>query len=221
MMHTTLLAVAGTALLAIASPAVAATFSFSGSFAADDDVRRFDFTVGAPSTVTLRSYSYAGGTQADGTVVSAGGFDPILALFDGATGALIDQQDDADDDGRVPPDPETGEVYDVLLEIALEAGSYFVTVMQFDNFANGPFISDGFERGGDGNFTDADFGCDGGRFCDGQDVSRTGAWAFDILDVDDAVLVDPDVPAVPLPASGLLLAGAVAAMAGARRRALR
>lgn len=42
----------------------------------------FNFTVGASSTVTLVTKSYAGGILADGTVISACGFDPILTLFD-------------------------------------------------------------------------------------------------------------------------------------------
>ncbi len=76
----------GTATGALAAPQ---DFSFRGTFGADDEVALFDFTANGASTVTLRTYSYAGGTQADGTPIAAGGFDPILTHFDG-TGLLID-----------------------------------------------------------------------------------------------------------------------------------
>ncbi len=56
-------------------PVQAADFSFRGNFSTDDEVHLFNFSVGATSTVTLKTLSYAGGTQADGTVISAGGFD--------------------------------------------------------------------------------------------------------------------------------------------------
>jgi hypothetical protein len=75
-------------------------FSFTGTFGADDDVQLFSFTTDGSSTVTLRSYSYAGGTQADGNVMSHGGFDPGMTLFD-ATGLRIGKDDDNDDDGEV------------------------------------------------------------------------------------------------------------------------
>lgn len=213
----TILATVATAML-LAAPAQAASFSFAGNFTRDDDVQRFDFTVGALSTITLRSYSYAGGTQADDTIVSAGGFDPILALFDASTGALIEQQDDAN--SGVPADPVTGNEYDVNLDIELAAGNYFVTVMQYNNFANGPLFSDGFERDGEGNFTGPEFECSNGIFCDVGGNNRTSAWNFDILNVDSASQ-EPNPPAVPLPASGLLLLGAMAGVAALRRRAAR
>src|SRR5262245_35968039 len=86
-------AVAFAAILACTNPAKADNFSFTGSFAVDNDVQLFNFSVMAPSNVTLRTWSYAGGTNAAGQLIAAGGFDPILALFD-SSGALIDQNDD-------------------------------------------------------------------------------------------------------------------------------
>lgn len=68
--------------------ASAVDFSFSGMFTGDDDVQLFDFSVGMASLVTFRTLSYAGGTNAAGTVIARGGFDPILALFD-SRGFLI------------------------------------------------------------------------------------------------------------------------------------
>ena len=66
-------------VMMLATPAVWATnLSFTGTFTHDDNVQLFTFVVGAPSTVTLRTWSYAGGVNAAGATIARGGFDPIL-----------------------------------------------------------------------------------------------------------------------------------------------
>ena len=164
-----------------ASLASAANFSFQGTLTRDDEVQLFTFSVGSTSNVTLRTWSYAGGVNAAGTTIARGGFDPILALFN-SSGALIDQNDDG---SAVPADPVTGSNFDTLLRSSLSSGTYTVSVMQYDNFANGPNLSDGFLYSNSPTFTSV-FGCSNGRFCDVNASNRTGAWAFDILGVDSA-----------------------------------
>ena len=215
------MAAAAAALALYSTSAQALDVSFTGSLAADDSVQLFNFSVGAPSSVTLRTYSYAGGVQANGNVVSAGGFDPILALFDGA-GNFIDQNDDG---SGVPIDPSTGNAFDTLLTTSpLAAGNYTVAVMEYDNFANGPTLADGFTRDGQGNFTHTAFGaCAYAAFCDVDGNGRTSNWAFDILNVSSAALVDGapgNVSAVPIPAALPLLMSALAWLGffGYRRR---
>ena len=217
---------AALALFAFAAPAGAADFSFSGTFSADDDVVVFDFLVGTPFTVTLRSYSYAGALQADGTVVPFGGFDPILAVFD-AAGTLVGDQDDAGAEA-VPADPITGEAFDVRLDLALGAGAYSVAVSQYNNFAIGPSLSDGFGQAG-ATFT-SQYGCSNGRFCDAGGSNRTPFFAFDILGVLNAAVSDGTtggvdvgeggggMSVVPVPAAGSLAALGLLALAGLGRR---
>src|SRR3982751_233206 len=118
-----------------ASLASAANFSFQGSLTRDDQVQLFTFSVGSASTVTLRTWSYAGGVNAAGTTIARGGFDPILALFN-SSGALINENDDGD--SNVPADSVTGSNFDTYLQSVLNPGTYTVSVMQYDNFANGP-----------------------------------------------------------------------------------
>jgi hypothetical protein len=167
-------------------------FSFTGSFTNDSNVQLFNFTVGAPSTVTLLTYSYAGGTNSAGTVIPEGGFDPILALFN-SSGTLIGQNDDGG--SNVPASSVTGAHFDTFLQSALGPGNYTVSVMEYNNFAIGPNLSNGFEQSNP-TFT-AIFGCSNGIFCDVTEHNRTSNWAFDILNVQSG----SEVSNVPLPAS--------------------
>jgi hypothetical protein len=180
------LLLAGGLLLAMAQ-AQAANFSFAGTFSQDDNVQLFTFIVGAPSTVTLRTWSYAGGVNAAGTTIARGGFDPILALFD-STGLRINQNDD----GAGVATDLSGRAYDTLLSSSLAAGTYTVAVMEYDNFSVGPNLSNGFTRTGQGNFTASNSfsaGCGGATaFCDVSGSAafrfRDSHWAFDILNVN-------------------------------------
>jgi hypothetical protein len=175
-------------VLGITSSAKAADFSFRGNFAADNTVQFFNFTVNTDSNVTLKSLSYAGGTQADGTVISAGGLDPILSVFDVSTGNRIAQNDDGNS-SNVGTDPVTGQTYDTFLQTFVNPGQYTVAVSQYDNFA-GENLSDPFPNADQRNFTNQ-FNCSAGQFCDFTGDSRTNFWAFDILNVNLATAPKP------------------------------
>ena len=202
-----LAALAAASAALISAPAAADDFSFTGNFTQDDNVQLFHFVVGAPSNVTLRTLSYAGGINAAGATIARGGFDPILALFD-SSGNKIDQNDDGGC-GSVPMDI-SGVCYDTFLNAALSAGTYTVSVMQYDNFANGPNLSNGFRRDGQGNFTPGFSGCQASQTAF-EDVSGSAAcgrdshWAFDVLNVASAIQVVPGVPGVPEPATWTLM----------------
>ena len=62
----------------------------------------------------------------------------------------------------------------------LAAGDYTVAVTQFDNFAIGPNLSDGFDQDGNGNFTAGNTECTQSNFCDvtGTPIftNRTNLW---------------------------------------------
>ena len=196
-----------------ALPAHAASFSFTGSFNADDDVQLFSFTLGSSSTVTLTTLSYAGGLSSAGPLIAPGGFDGILSLFD-ATGALLSQNDDT-----APPDvgvdPVTGQSYDAFLQLLLGPGDYTVALTQFDNFVLAGNLANGFTYTGSPTFTSI-FGCSNGAFCDSTVANRTSAWAVDIRQVDQASAA---TSAVPEPASVVLLGiGLVLAAGGMRKR---
>lgn len=196
------------ALALSATAANAADFSFTGDFTHDNEVQSFSFVVGAQSDVSLRSWSYAGGVNAAGQSIARGGFDPILALFD-STGLRIAEQDDAGCP-NVAEDAVTGQCWDTFYTRNLAAGTYTVTIMQYDNFSVGPTLADGFSYQG------AQYQNFRNGFVDETQDKRNNLWAFDILNVNDATIPDPQP--VPEPASLALLGLGLAGLAAARRR---
>lgn len=176
-------------------PAHAASLSFTGNFAGDDDLWFVDFSLSAPGSVTVRTLSYAGGTNATGQTIFAGGFDPLVSLFD-SLGNLVDLNDDG------------GSSLDSLLQVSLSAGIYRVALTQSGNSPSGLMWADGFSQTGDPFYTGSSYGCPAGQFCDFLGNDRTNEWAMDVLGVD-----------TPEPSTVLLLAPALALLAmNARRR---
>ena len=206
-------------LFLTAVAASASSFSFTGTFSADDQLELFQFT--APSNnVTLLTWGYAGGTNANSQVIPSGGFDPVLSLFD-ATGGLLSTSlliATNDDGAGVATDPLTGNAFDSLLNLtALVAGNTYVLVLsQYDNLANGPDYGAGFSQQGNGNFTPGEFGCPGVSFCDATPAQRNGNWAVDITGVGTAVDLSA-TSSVPEPGSMLLLSAGITALALLRR----
>jgi hypothetical protein len=215
-MRTGKLLVAACVLALSSAAACADDFSFTGNFNNINDVQLFTFTVGSNSNVVLRTWSYAGGVNAQGQTIAEGGFDPILALFQGsgASAAYINQNDDGE--SAVPADPVTGAHFDTYLVVNnLTPGVYTVSIMDFDNHALGPTLGDGFSGG-----ALPDFACNGaGSYCDATEHFRDSHWAFDILGVDSASTPDqPPTSPVPEPSTIALLGSGLIGLARFARR---
>jgi hypothetical protein len=211
------------AFSAFISGAKASTsFSFTGTFITDDQLELFEFT--APSTsVTLQTFGYGGGMNQAGTMIPAGGFAPILSVFN-ATGGLTSTSPLVTFDfsgctvGNV--NPATGNAFDCSLNLTtLNPGDTYVVVLsEVDNAPSGGTFGDGFNEAGKGNFTAALNGCLAtGPFCDpGGLQNDTGNWAVDIDGVGSAS--DITGGGVPEPSSTLLFGAGIGVLALLRRR---
>ena len=189
-------------LLGISSSAFAGSFSFTGNFVNDNDLQEFFFTIAAPGTVNMQTWSFAGGTNAAGAVILPGGFAPALALFD-SNGVIVGNVDE----GGVAPgncgprnqDPAvTGPCLDAFLSDSLGAGSYTLVLSQQDNLPQGQLLSDGYVHDADPNFAEGfnDFG-----------LQRNSAWAVDIVNTDVA-------SQVPEPSTAMALFGGLFFLTG-------
>jgi len=216
--HTTLALAALAALgLAAAHPALAQTTQafHSGTFTQDDQVALYSFNVTTNGTVSLFTNSYGGGGNVNGTRTAPGGFDTILTLFDGS-GNLIASNDD---NVNANTDPVTHQTFDAGLQETLTPGLYTAAVTEFDNFAKGPTLFDGFQEQGKGNFTQM-FSVNGTQapFLDVTGAKRTGNYTLNIKNGDLPVAA-PEPSQFAAFAVGLLGLGALAIRARKRQAA--
>lgn len=170
-----------------ASIASAIDFDFSGQFAQDNDVALLNFTVGVDSTITIFSSSWIEGG-------SGLGFDPILAIWD-SNGNLIAEQDDGGNVGSTVSNGVSYDhgIWDSYYTQFLTAGSYTASIAQFNNFAVGSNLGDGFVHDNDPAFTQ-NFGPETYfNGVSGSNDARTGDWEFHILNAESASIVSaPD-----------------------------
>jgi hypothetical protein len=197
-----------TVLLCWGAVTHATTISYTGTFAQDDQKELISFTTSSAGGVSLRTWGFGGGINAAGDTISAGGFAPIVSVFDSSDMLIgLAQAGVATCDGN--SDPVTGFCWDILLDLMLPAGNYLAVLTQDDNSPLGPFLSDGFLRDGEGNFTGPYFLGFPGSFVLVTGDQRDGHWALDISLPGNAA---------PEPGSLALLAGGLVALARLRRR---
>jgi len=209
--------VVGFSLLGVSDGALA-DIDYIGAFTKDNDVLRVDFTVDTARSVTFFTSSW-----------DDGGFDPVLTLWNSAGNFILDWDDSGTDNGTAL---SNGVSYgygfsDVFCVQTLAAGSYSVTITQWDNYANRPNLADGFIYDLEPHFTfvmglgtQPDFNGSLSTWFDdpetpeydptGIEDPRTGALAFHVVNVNAAP--------VPVPASLLLFGSALAGLIGVKRR---
>ncbi|KFI07649.1 hypothetical protein JN27_08740 [Massilia sp. BSC265] len=180
------------ALLSLPPIAGAETLSFEGRIPSSRAVVRIPITLANPlSGVIVWTDSYAGGQA----------FDPITALW--RDGVLLGENDDGP--GLMPGQSW----FDSGLRLGtLEAGDYLLTITNFNNFANGSLLADGFR------FDDPLYPALNLNNCFGSDNCPGNFWR---VHLQDGFMP----PAVPEPAHALLFAAGTAVLAAARRRRIR
>jgi hypothetical protein len=205
------------ALVFLCYPSHASDFDFSGTFTHDNDISLLGFTLDLDSNITIFSSSWGDDNAATDGYVAGGGFDPILAIWD-SSGNLVAEQDDGLNVGSTL---SNGVSYshgwwDSYFNVNLVSGDYTASIAQFDNFAAGSNLSDGFVHDGEPNFTTA-FGSQplfNGYWNLGDDP-RTGDWEFHILNVQSA---SGPGSLVPEPSTMLLLGTGLVGLAGIFRK---
>jgi hypothetical protein len=163
--------------------------SLQGTFMEDDSLAMFSIRVETPSTVAIKTLSYAGATNANGNVVARGGFDPVLSLFAGYLDPSGEQIAGNDDGGcgQVGSDSMTGNCWDAaIVNFDLLPGIYTLVLSQTGNYAAGPTFGAGFTRTGNGNYTGIEFVGINEPFWDVSGSKRDAHWALDFLNVDSA-----------------------------------
>jgi hypothetical protein len=199
-------------LALLASTALqASSFSFQGEFGSGDQIQLFDFAISSNTTVTLKSLGYGGGTNSLEGVILAGGFDPVLTLFQ-ADGTQVGSFDD--DPGCADTNQNHGACLDPYFNGLLQAGSYQLALTQAGNFSLGN-LSDGFLQQGQGNSTANNCSpLNPQGFCDIFGNHNNHNWALDIIAVDSAA----EVSGVPEPSSWSLAACVLALLGIIYRR---
>jgi hypothetical protein len=182
------------ALSAAAGLASATPISLIGTLSSPEDTYTTTVTLANPGTVTLQTWSFGGGTNAANTLIPAGGFDPLIAIFAGTgAGATLETSgpitygtSDALSNyasftgcppaGTVTIGSFTGNCGDITMSLALGAGTYTVLLSDAGYIPNAVFDNGTLGEG----FTDLT----GGAFqtCVNADncITGTANWAFDI-----------------------------------------
>jgi hypothetical protein len=77
------LAVIGFCSLSFPTFAATTYLSYTGTLADPTSVFELTFTLTAADTINIQTWGFGGGTNAAGQPITAGGFDPLVALFSG------------------------------------------------------------------------------------------------------------------------------------------
>jgi len=214
------------AMLAVAANASDTTAFYSGSLSSPTDTFTLSVNLATAGTVSVQTYGFGGGVNAEGNTVAPGGFDPLVALFD-SSGNIIDGTSDVLVNYYANPSyqgcPPAGLVQigtgagsmvcgDVFLSFSLAAGDYTLLLSDAD------YIPDALVDPGSTNLADGFTDFTGGVFqtCN---VPASGDFACITPSADYAF--DLTVPATPVPepATFTLLASALGAgWLGRKRR---
>lgn len=176
-------------VLLLSTSAHAETLTWQGNIPSNRSVVQIPITLANPLTgVHIWTDTYQHGTH----------FDPITALW--RDGVLLHENDDN-------PWLMPGQTWfdSGLAFTTLEAGTYLLTITNFNNFARGSLFSDGFR------FDDPDYPALDLNNCDPQgDYCPGSFWRIHLQD-------GFNVPAVPEPAHALLLSTGILFLAVRRR----
>jgi hypothetical protein len=186
----------------IALNAAGISVTQTGTFAADNSVDTYNFSVSATQTYWIWTTSYGGGTNLDGTTASPGGFVPVLTLFSSSGSAVANSGAPGACLGPARVDSSTGICDDAYINATLTPGSYVLDLTEFPNVAIGS-LSDGFLFSSDPAATgDTCGGAATGTMFREADLptcpQRADTYAFNVTNVPEPATVWLLLPAVLL-----------------------
>jgi hypothetical protein len=195
------------ALALAGGSAQALVFPFQGRFSTDDQLAIYTFSLAAPGDVTAATLSYNGGTNGSGGAVPAGGFAPVLALFD-TSGDLVAINLGSSNTCGISFCWDAALSYPGALP-----GDYTLVLSQDGNLPLGQ-LAQGYSMTGQPNYTAQYLGGanPNATFVQVDGTQRSGHWALDVT-------VPAGVTVVPEPAGAFLMLAGLAWLALMRRRA--
>jgi hypothetical protein len=208
--------VMGAALLFLlaAAPGLASEILFQGTFTTDNQTALFNITANTSEFISIRTYSYAGGTV-DSVVIPGGGFDPSGFLFDNMGDVQVLTNGTC---SQVATDSTTGSCDDLFFQDTLGPGTFTLALAVADNTPVDTSVADGFVNDGNPGFTCV-AAATSGNFCDlstALGTSRTGDYAISITGAD--AVNQLGTSGTPEPVSMLLLLAGCGMIALLRRR---
>jgi len=198
------LGVAAMALIA-SGTALATTTSYTGTLETPENYFQTTVTLTSTGTLGLQTYGFGGGMNAAGSSIAAGGFDPLVAVFDGADAHSLEAVtadtlsnyssfQGCGPAGFVTVGSVPGNCGDITMNLSLAAGTYTIILSDALYIPNAAFDNGALAEG----FTDltgaASQTCGGTDDCttdptapafqtcvDATDCNTdTGNWALDV-----------------------------------------
>jgi hypothetical protein len=189
---------AGLGLLSLTCHLAGGSLSFTGTLPTPEDIFTQTFSVDAGQTVDIQTWGFGGGTNAAGTLIPAGGFDPFVGLFLGTGPTALFLDGTADNLSNYTSEPSAcppaglvaigsvgGQCGDVILEFTgLAAGVYTVLLSDANYLPNAVFETTGLLGDGFSDLTAGVF-----QTCFDQDNCNTDTanWAVDITGASSSV----------------------------------
>jgi PEP-CTERM motif len=224
------IALLGAVALLIPCGVYADSTSYTGTLSSSADTYTLTLSVSAPEDVTIQTYGFGGGTNANGDTIAPGGFDPFLGLFSGtgsgatmltdSTGNPFGTSDALSNFSSFAGCPPAGTqdiggalCGDITMSLELGPGDYTLLLSDGLYIPNAVFdngtLGEGFTDFTGGAFQTCNVDPSGNVTC----ADDTANWAFDIAS-------RPATVSTPEPSSLFLLGVGLLALAWmARKRA--
>ncbi len=177
--------------LVAASAAFADTLSYTGALSSPEDSFEAPATLSVAGTLTIQTWGFGGGTNAAGTEIPSGGFDPFVGVFD-SSGNLIQGTSrlsvlflnytsftGCPPAGLVTIGSVGGNCADITMSLALAPGTYTIFLSDAEYIPNAVFDSPSY-----GNLSEGFTDLTGGVFQTCADLNDcnndTPKWALDV-----------------------------------------